>query len=544
MLHQARPPEDYVLVLQQDAPEPMVRAEGRDITPQTLLDYSIEQFKHLPIDVYASDANHGGGVYYRSKFAERMLSSLDSFRGKDHVRMAERLEKLFDMDTDPLAIYCEGAHAAGIDYMIRLRMNDLHDLGGFHTDIDTPNRSPEDPIGEPYYVKSAWKRDHPECLLGDPADSTPQSASYVHWQRLALNYALAPVRRYIYGIAEELINNYDLDILELDFIRFTFYFRQAEAYAQRYVLTKLIRRIRTACEEAGQRRGRPVRLSARVPDTLELGLRAGIDTAYWLREGLLDMITIGGGYSPFGTRWEEIVSVARKAGIPALACLNHGFFSKDVHRIHAAALRAHEAGVSGYKLWNFWYCFDYYHPKDENPLSLDFVRDLTKPDTLAEKALVFQCDRILDPGSLLGGAHFHHTWPGQMPLTVGVADDGIGQIISFDIPQGVLTRAPTHKARIMLLLENFWASEDRIEFTWNETPLSEVDYELLPKEGIEKYLITCRISCERVKAGPNLLEIKLVENNKRVDPFISLRRAEFVYPDADGRLPPLNRSFA
>ena len=117
---QSKSPDSYRIILQQDAPEPMLRADVGTVTPETLLDHSIRRFQSLPIDVYASDANHAGGVYYRSKIAERLLWATDSYRTQQDARMADRLQALFDAGTDPLKIYCQGAHEAGIDYMIRL----------------------------------------------------------------------------------------------------------------------------------------------------------------------------------------------------------------------------------------------------------------------------------------------------------------------------------------------------------------------------------------------------------------------------------------
>ena len=544
MTYSAKSPDQYRIVLQQDAPEPMLRAEVEHVTPQTLLDHSIRQFEHLPIDVYGSDANHAGGVYYRSKVAERLLSDPSTYRGRDTVRLADRLQALFDAGTDPLEIYCRGAHAAGIDFMIQLRMNDLHDVVGIGIDVDEPVRAPEKPRGEPYYYTSGFKRDHPELMLGDPTDDTPPN-TYPFWQRSALNYALDGVRAHFAGMARELVDNYDLDVLELDFIRFTFYFRQAEAYAQRHVLTGLVRSIRDMCAEAGARRGRPVRLAARVPDTFELGLRAGVDTGAWLQQGLLDLVTIGGGYCPFGTPWQEIADAARRAGVPVLACLNHGNFAKDVRRIHAAAHRAHCAGVNGFKLWNFWYCFDYYHPRGANPLKLDFVRDLAEPARLAQNVLSYQVDRIQDPSQLVGSAHFHHTWPGQTPLTIGVAADGIGQVVTMDVPGPVMAaRQAEHPALLVLDLLHFWALEDRLELYWNGERIEDVHFELMAKEGGEPCRAVCRLTCGRIEAGPNRLELRLVGLNPRMDPFIDLNRAELMLPDSAGHLPADVAAFA
>jgi hypothetical protein len=543
MNHQAANPDTYRFILQQDAPEPLVRAEVEEVTPEILIEHSIRQFEHLPIDVYGSDANHAGGTYYRSDVAERMLTRPQSFRGRDHVRMAERLQKLFDSGTDPLEIYCAACHEAGKDYMIQLRMNDLHDVVGDFCNIDAPNRGPEDVAGEPYYYTSGWKADHPECLLGDPTDGTPRN-SYRGWERHALNYALGKVRQYIYGMAEELITRYDLDIFEMDFIRFTFYFRQAEAYGQRHVLTELVRRIRGLCEETGKRRGRPVRLSARVPETLELGLRAGIDTGEWLKEGLLDMVTIGGGYCPFGTPWEEVGDPAKAAGIPHFACLNHGNFAKDTRRIHAAAHRAMESGVAGFKLWNFWYCFDVYHPQGENPMALDFVEGIVDRDGLVQRPLSYVVDRVQDPEQFVGPAHFHHGWPGQLPMTIGMAEDGIGQVITFDIPgSAIAARKPEFETRLVMEIRNYWAPEDRLELYWNGRRVEDVVFHMRANEGAEPYQVLGSLRCGDILPGSNRLELRLVKFHPEVDPFLSLVHAELLLPDGNGNLPAVNPDF-
>ncbi|MCK4850000.1 MAG: hypothetical protein KAT11_01550 [Phycisphaerae bacterium] len=542
MPHKSKSPNEYRVILQQDAPEPMLRADVPKVTPDALLDYSVRQFESLPIDVYGSCANHAGGTYYNSKVSERMLSAPKTFRSQQDIRLADRLQSLFDAGTDPLKIYCKGVHAAGKDYMIRIRMNDLHDVVGRFFDLSKPNHHPEEIIGEPYYYTAQWKLDHPQCLIGDLTDETPPK-SFQYWQRQAMNYALSQVRQYVYGMAEELVSGYDLDILELDFIRFAFYFRQAEAYAQRHVMTALVRRIRKLCDDVGQQRGRPVRLSARVPDTIELGLRSGIDTAEWLSQGLLDMVTIGGGYAPFGIAWQDIVSHAQKAGIPATACLNHGNFAKDLPRIRAAAHRAYRAGVCGLTLWNFWYCMDYYHPEGENPLTLDFVRELADPESLGTKALAYEADRIMDPDKFVGSTHFHHSWPGQMPMTIGTAEDGIGQCVTFKIPEASGGRKGSMEARLVLDISNFWQHDESLELLWNGELLPEVNYELRPNEGGEEYRLSCCLPCRKIISGQNLLELRLTKRDPRLDPFISLLRVELEIPDENGKLAPFNKEY-
>ena len=520
-------PADWRLTLQQDAPEPMMRPEVESVTPQDLVDHSVALLADLPVDVYASDVNHGGGVYYRSQVAEPLLSFPDSFRSRDTARLADRLQSLFAAGTDPIEIYCRACHDAGIAYAARLRMNDLHDVVGHHMQTDRPRHGPDGELGEPYFYTSRFKTEHPHLLLGDVTDDTPPPASLEYWERYAFNYALGPAREHIYAMAAELVDGYDIDLLELDFIRFTVLFRRAEAYAQRHVLTAFVRRLRELCRAAGQRRGRPLYLSARVPDSAELGLRAGIDTEAWLREGLLDLLVIGGGYSPFTTPFDELAGLASECGVPAHACLNHNRFAKDPRRVRAGALRAFESGASGLTLWNFWYCFDYYHPPGENPMDLSCTHGLDDRDTLARSELVFPLDPYWDPTEFVGAVHSHHSCPGQVPLTIGRADDGIGQSVVFDLPAAAITARGAHtNALLTLNVENYWAPEDRLELRWNGQLLSGVEQQLRANQGREPYRLSAAVPGTELIAGANRLELRLTAFHTRVDPFVRLLDGE------------------
>ena len=226
--------------------------------------------------------------------------------------MNEAVKRLCNQGHDPLEVMCEGAHQAGRDVFLRMRMNDLHDRVGDIRGLDRPTKPPKTSHIEPYYYTPQWKRDHPEWLIGDPHAPYPDF-SFQFMEAKAGNYAIGPFRQMMYELAAEAITGYDLDGFEIDFIRFPFLFPRAEAHAQRHVMTAFVRRIRDLTKEQAARRGRPIFLSARVPSTVELSLRVGIDLPFWLKEGLLDMVVIGGGYLPFSTPWKDIGDLAEKA---------------------------------------------------------------------------------------------------------------------------------------------------------------------------------------------------------------------------------------
>ena len=528
MPHQAKEPCDYRIILQQDASEPVDQQFGKT-TPQGLLRDSVEQLLGFPIDAYASDANHGGGVHYDSKVAERCLSTVKDLKSGSSVQMYDGLQQLIDQGTDTLNVYCDGAHANGLDYFVRLRMNDIHDIVGYMSKMEqTVQRAPLTSQPEPYYYTSKWRRDNNDALMGDPTDDTP--VSYEFWDRGAPNYALGKTRQLMCGIAEEIVNHCDLDLLELDFIRAPFFFPRQERYAQRHVMTEVVRRIADYCRQAGDRRGRPVRLSVRVPDTIQMSLSTGLDLPVWLKEGLVDMITISGGYNPMGTPWRDIVSIADKAGVPTKACLNYGPIKYNRQYFRAAATRAFDQGVTGIKLWNCFYCFDYYGFA-ESRLNLDFTQELSQPDKLRTMSKTYTPPRSVMPTDLVGSVYAHVTVQGQLPMTIGYCTDGIGNTIEFDIADEPADHAQ-EPWRLKLSLKGL-APDDQLEYAWNGKaiePDPDAFIGLPTRDDHNREFDIAPYSCVK---GVNRLEIKLLKRDARLVPHVGLVDAELKLPGVD-----------
>ena len=525
--HRAREPKDYRIILQHDACEPLVSRLG-PVSKAELLTASIDQFRDAPVDVYASDVNHAGGVHFNSRTCERHSTRIGRLACSAALQMTEAIQQMLDEGTEPLRIYCEGAHARGIDYMARVRMNDLHDVVGVILNVHKPRHKPSAAVPELYYHTSKWRLDHPEYLMGDPTADTPK-CSYEYWERSAPNYALGPVREHMLNMIEELVHNYDLDAVELDFVRMPFNFLKQERYAQRHVMTGVIRQVKESCVSAGEERGRPIRLSVRVPDTAEMCLLSGYDLPKWLKEGYLDMVTIGGGYCPFDTPWRDIVSLCDAAGVPAFACLNHGQFHKDRQMIRAAASRAYASGVTGFELWNFFYCMDYYQPPGQNPLDYSFVADIASQDALRNLAKTYVPGDAFSLGDV-ANPYDHATWPGQLPMTIGVAHAGVGNTVTFDVFDDMAARASA-VARLEVDVVDLGPT-DELLFFFNGRQI-----ESDPKgwQGLltsSQHHFEFDIPCSSIAAGENTLELRLVRRDERLMPFISLSGARLSVPAA------------
>lgn len=116
----------------------------------------------------------------------------------------------------------------------------------------------------------------------------------------ALDYAHAAVRAHVLSLIRELLARYDMDGLELDFMREPYLFSEGEELAGGTILTDwLTREVRPLVDAAAGKAGHPIRLGARVPSDPDTAAALGFEVARWLESGLFDVLVP----TP---RWETI----------------------------------------------------------------------------------------------------------------------------------------------------------------------------------------------------------------------------------------------
>ena len=196
------------------------------------------------------------------------------------------------------------ARRAGMEIFASLRMNDIHDAW-----------RPElwDPL----------KLSRPDVLLGtQEGKSLPQDAIMnAFWS--GFDYAKPEVRQYILDFIDSYCRKYDYDGLELDYFRHPLFFKLGEEEQNLPTMTGFVRQVRQILDEIGRGRGRPYLLAIHVPDSPELARRTGLDVERWLKEGLLDLLIVGGGYMPYAGRYKKFIDLAHRYDVPAYACINH-----------------------------------------------------------------------------------------------------------------------------------------------------------------------------------------------------------------------------
>ncbi|MDA1165120.1 MAG: hypothetical protein O3B13_18640 [Planctomycetota bacterium] len=228
------------------------------------------------------------------------------FRAKSGKFAGNNLQPFLDQKTDGLRMSSEFARKNGLESIWTLRMNDIHDAWTAE-------------------FLSDWKRQDPTRVMSTLAAAKDFKDRRRLWS--LVDFEHPDVQPRLLEIIEEVLQNYDVDGVELDFLRAPFYFRtgydgQPATDSQIEILTRLVRAIHQLVQKESEKRGEPLLLTARVPTTVSLCRRIGIEIESWLEEKLLDTMSLGGGYITFDVPVAELIALGHQHGLPVYPCLS------------------------------------------------------------------------------------------------------------------------------------------------------------------------------------------------------------------------------
>lgn len=342
---------------------------GGPHTPEALL-----ARRTLPVlGTHVDTIFYGDGVFnsYTHKSDETEMRRNVSFHR--HAWANELIEKY---GKDALTYVIEFCREHDIEVFWSMRMNDTHDSSPIYAN-----------------VMSEWKKTHPQLLMAPKRTKFPYGSG--RWS--AVNYGKAQVRDKVFRILEDVVTRYDVDGVELDFLRHPVLFKPqmtGDLVTQKHcdLLTGLMKRVRKMTDSEAQKRGKPVLIAVRIPDSVAFSKDMGIDIEAWLDQDLVDIV-IGGGYFHIEP-WENLVALGKKHDAPVYACLSNsrlpledGKAGADMLRLwRGEALRAWEAGVDGIYTFNLW------SPKNDS-----LFRELGDPALL--RTLPRRYERVVAPGN-------------------------------------------------------------------------------------------------------------------------------------------------
>lgn len=161
---------------------------------------------------------------------------------------------------------------------VSVRMNDMHD-------VPWPNS----------HLFSRFYREHPELYLPD--------IPIRMWASRGLNYEHKEVRDYFLLLIRELIEDYELDVLELDFLRFTAYFDRKNIDAHCHIMTDFLGDVRKLIDNSGK----SIEFLCRIAATPAGARGLGFDVRSW--RDIVDGVVMG---MFLNTGWEFPVENYRR----------------------------------------------------------------------------------------------------------------------------------------------------------------------------------------------------------------------------------------
>ncbi len=365
-------------------------------------------------------------------------------------------------------------------------------------------------------------REHPEWRIGrDGLEGWPEGQPVSEAAMDFQDFAHEGVRRYRIAIAEEAASRYNIDGIELDFMRCPYFFKKSQVPAMTAVMTDYVREIRRTLDRLGRARGRYIGLSARVPWTIAGAAVIGLDAPRWAREGLVNQLVP----SPFFAMTLDAdvsgwIAAGKGTGCRIYPCIEESYRSGiateggapglqwvDLERARAAAANFWHAGADGIYLFNW-------PDRGRNVNTTPGLNELHDPAILRRKNKRYAAGRRNEKGA--------GSWPYcELPRVIP-AELRRGQPVAVSLPVGddlAANRDRLSSVRLCLLIENLTGA-DEIEVTMNGSSVQGPSNPIRPGQHMPHAtvggLLTWQyydLAAALPRLGNNAIEIRLTARN-------------------------------
>ena len=469
-------------------------------TAEELISLRVKQVANTQTDMICY-CTGGGGLFWGHQ--PQVGEALGEFADErvavheDYVKdINESLECLKKAGTDPLSVTVEFGHKNGMEVFWSYRMNNAEDSFA------------------PWSL-ARRKREHGDYLMGVKADweKYPTTDPRAWWS--AYDFAVPEVRDYIVRIFEDVCQRYDIDGIELDFIRHPMFFRpnldDLPAEPQHVaMMTDLVRRIRAVTERVALDRGRPLLVSVRAPLSVESSLAIGLDIPTYLKEGLMDILIAGQDYVQMAVACSlrDMVDLGHNHHVQVYALLSppHQYMKKPsaeyLQAWRGAAMNRWYWGADGI------YTFNLFPTEPDECFS-----QIGSVGTLKGLDKIYGIDHLL-PETVLGSFRLSLVMPNRLPIALTpnnnvTAKLPVGEDIIANTPAGK-TACALLRLEISSLLQG-----DQITIKLNGHLLKTPDpvEPLTTDPASAEYHLD--IDPKLVQAGYNLIDINLITD--RVD---------------------------
>jgi hypothetical protein len=447
----------------------------------------VDEVAGTAVDTLSYCVERGDGAFWPTKVGVRFGSDMRPFTSQIIWRAYECMQSLIDRGLDPLQVVIDRAHDKGMDFIADLRLSTYGGMDPAHK-IDNGGRG--------------WGHEE--------------------------------MRRHQLEVIEELVTQYPLDGIELDYTAAfgqsgQFYFCAEEVEDYTAVMTAWVGQ---AAKLVRDKLGNGAQIGARIYPTAETNLAQGLDVGTWLDQGLLDfVIPVLYTYTDLDPNmpFSWVVEPARRAEASVYGFLQH-YVRSDVtgaaikeyptpEMFRAAAANYWDWGVDGLCTYMLHW-----------PLGVEeraILSELGDAEMVKEKNKHYVLARRSPTAAALG---YDHTLPHE--LSVGAKAHEISFYIADDL-EAAATRLA--EIRLRLYLANI-VSADRFTVVLNDHSLAtetcrrlrKTERDTFPHSGARNFWLDFQLQDIRPVQGWNTLTITLDGRPKGLGGSVSLEEVEVI----------------
>ncbi|MCL2814332.1 MAG: hypothetical protein FWD23_07010 [Oscillospiraceae bacterium] len=331
---------------------------AQPFTPE-MLEGTVDETVGTGIEVHLLQPGVGWVPWWNSK----------AYPYQEHVKF---LKERFGMDPsqsgfaqymanggDIVKVFVDRCREKGIVPFVSFRLNDSHG----HEYVNAPR---EELRGFLWHCLTPIHVNHPEWRLGE---------DLTDWNNRVLNWTIPEVRKLKFKFIEEIIEQYDIDGFELDFMRHNNFFKQDETTSEQRlaIMSGFVRQVRETLDRTAKD-GHHKWLCVRIPCHLSGHDSLGIDIKTYADAGV-DMFNLCSSFfTEQQSDMQEIVRIVPDKAVylestsaaafgESLGPYDQSFWRMTDNQYYTLAHLVYSRGGSGVSAFNFVY----YRPHHGNP---------------------------------------------------------------------------------------------------------------------------------------------------------------------------------
>jgi hypothetical protein len=259
-----------------------------------ILEAAVDETAGTGVDAHLLQPGVGWVPWWKSRkypFADHVKFMKERFRMEPS---ASGFAQYMAEGGDIVQVFVDRCRAKSLAPFISFRLNDSHGH-------EIVNNAPGTLEGWAWHVVTPWHVNHPDWRIGQDLGD---------WNNRVLNWAIPAVRQHKFDFIREIIEQYDIDGFELDFMRHNNFFRPSETASaeRRKIMLSFVRDVRELLDRTSKP-GRRRWLCVRIPCRLANHDHIGVDVEAFHAAGV-DMFNLCSSF--FTEQQSDIAEVARR----------------------------------------------------------------------------------------------------------------------------------------------------------------------------------------------------------------------------------------